>query len=288
MKKFLIGALIVCLSLGLTGMAMAADVSWSGSVDLGIEGTSAEGEASGNFFGDWELNVEGTATSGPWSATVAMENFEIDDAYLMYSADAYDLTLDADGIDNDIYDIECAAEDVTLGIPSRAGLQLDLPMETFDFYAIVNNTAVGDEIKYNFAGGVDFAMDALGLGLTFNSDGENETSSYGAQVTYTMGALSLTGQYGSFSPDEGDAGSGYAGMLTYTLAGGSAFTLEYYGADETLNSADGVTRDAYSSIYGEFTTPIAESVDLYIDMTSTDSGENDTVTEWEAYVEFSI
>jgi len=285
MRKILIGALIVCLTLGLAGMA-AADFSWSGWVDFGITGTS-DG-ASGVFADSAGIDVEATATSGPWSGTVAFEDFALDDGYITYGADAFDLTMNPVGIDSDLGDVSCAA-DVTLGIPSNAGLKLEVPAGGLDFSAIVNNVAAGDDVTFNFAGGIDFAMEALGLGLVYNSDQENETSSYKGEVSYSIDDLSLLLQYGSFSPDDGDAGSGYYFEAGYTISEGTTVTVSYAGADETLNSADGVTRDAFSEIYGEVVKSLADNVDLTIDVTSTDDGSGaDAVTAWEALIGFSI
>lgn len=286
MRKILIGTLVACMSLlGLAGMA-AADFSWSGAVEFGISGTS-DG-ASGVFDGSAGIDVEGTATSGPWSGTVAFEDFALDDGYITYGADAFDLTMNPVGIDSDLGDVSCAAA-VTLGIPSNPGLKLEVPTGGIDFFAIVNNVGVGDDVTFNFAGGIDFAMEALGLGLVYNSDQENETSSYKGEVSYSIDDLSLLLQYGSFSPDDGDAGAGYYFEAGYTIAEGTTATVSYAGADETLNSADAVTRDAFSEIYGEVVTALADNVDLTIDVTSTDDGSGaDAVTAWEALIGFSI
>ena len=286
MRKILIGTLVACMSLlGLAGMA-AADFSWSGWVDFGITGTS-DG-ASGVFADSAGIDVEATATSGSWSGTVAFEDFALDDGYITYGADAFALTMNPVGIDSDLGDVSCAA-DVTLGIPSNAGLKLEVPTGGIDFFAIVNNVGVDDDVTFNYAGGIDFAMEALGLGLVYNSDQENETSSYKGEVSYSIDDLSLLLQYGSFSPDDGDAGAGYYFEAGYTIAEGTTALVSYIGADDTLNSADGVTRDAFSEIYGEVVTALADSVDLTIDVTSTDDGSGaDSVTAWEALIGFSI
>jgi len=286
MRKILIGTLVACMSLlGLAGMA-AADFSWSGWIDFGITGTS-DG-ASGVFADSAGIDVEATATSGPWAGTVAFEDFALDDGYITYAADAFDLTMNPVGIDSDLGDVACAA-DVTLGIPSNSGLKLEVPTGGIDFFAIVNNVGVGDDVTFNYAGGVDFAMEALGLGLVYNSDQENETSSYKGEVSYSIDDLALLLQYGSFSPDDGDAGTGYYFEAEYTIAEGTTALVSYIGADDTLNSADGVTRDAFSEIYGEVVTALADSVNLTIDVTSTDDGSGaDSVTAWEALIGFSI
>ncbi|MCK4926403.1 hypothetical protein KAS10_03470 [Candidatus Aerophobetes bacterium] len=290
MRKILIGTLVACMSLlGLAGMA-AADFSWSGWVDFGITGTS-DG-ASGVFADSAGIDVEATATSGPWSGTVAFEDFALDDGFITYGADAFDLTMNPVGIDSDLGEITCApaeADSIVLGIPSHAGLQLDLPAGGIDFFAIVNNVGAGDDVTFNYAGGINYTLDALGLGLVYNSDQEAETTSYKGEVSYGIDDLSLLLQYGSFSPDSGDAGAGYYFEAAYTLSEGTTATVSYIGADDSLNSADGVARDAFSEIYGEVVTALADSVNLTIDVTSTDDGSGaDSVTAWEALIGFSI
>ncbi len=288
MRKLLIGALIVCLSLlGLTAMA-AAEFSWSGAVSFGITGAS-DGASGVLNAGAGGIDVEATATSGPWTGTVGFEDFALDDATLVYGADAFDLTMNPVGIDSGLYDIATAA-DVTLGIPSNPGMKLDLPTGGVDIFAVVNNSAdAADELVWNFAGGADFSMDALGLGLVYNSDQENATNSYAAQVTYSVSDIDLIGQYGSYTPDGGDAGAGYYVEAGYTLAEGTVLTVSYAGADATLNSADGTARDTFAEIYGEVVVTLADNVELTIDVTSTDDGSGvDSVTAWEALVELSI
>ena len=290
MRKILIGTLVACISLlGLAGMA-AADFSWSGWVDFGITGTS-DG-ASGVFADSAGIDVEATATSGPWSGTVAFEDFALDDGFISYAADAFDLTMNPVGIDSDLGEITCApaeADSIVLGIPSNAGLKLGVPTGGIDFFAIVNNVGAGDDVTFNYAGGIDFAMDALGLGLVYNSDQEAESTSYKGEVSYSIDDLALLLQYGSFTPEGGDAGAGYYFEAAYTIAEGTTALVSYIGADDTLNSADGVTRDAFSEIYGEVVTALADSVNLTIDVTSTDSGTGaDSVTAWEALIGFSI
>ncbi|MCD6575261.1 hypothetical protein J7K97_06255 [Candidatus Aerophobetes bacterium] len=307
MRKVLIGVLIACLSLGLATVAFAGtEISTSGNIEFKVTGSSEAGAANGLFgAGDVLIDYNVTATSGNWKAVVSPE-FDIGggelgecDAYLQYSGGAFDLILDPTGIDNGIFDVECAA-DITLGIPSNPGVKLSVPMEGFDFYAVVNNQQDGSDVIYNFAGGVDFSMGPLGLGFTFNSNQKGVTkedgtplwdtaSSYGAQVTYSADSLSFTGQYGGYSPEGGTGGSGYVAGIDYTLAGGSSFSLYYYGADADLNSADGTARTAYSKVEGSFSTPLAENVSLTLTVTSTDDGSGgESVTEWEGKIGFSV
>ena len=276
MKKGLIGLVIVSFVLVFTAGAMAAEFSWSGSAEFGIEGTS--GGAAGDFFGSGSLSLDATATSGAWEAGASADIDGTPSGYIKYSGQAFALTLKS-GIDNGVFDTEVP------GIDSHAGLKLEIPMEAFTPYVIVNNVVDGDEVTYNFAGGADFTTDGMGLGVTFNSNGEDESTSYGVKATYSMDALSLTGEYGVLSPKVGDSGSGYYAEVGYSIAGGGSFTFHYSGADEKLKG----TPNPWSEIYGEFTYPIAESVDFTVDVTSTDDGTGgDSVTNYEAKVGFSF
>ncbi|RLE12011.1 hypothetical protein DRJ04_06980 [Candidatus Aerophobetes bacterium] len=274
MRKVLVGALIVCLSLGLATIAMAAEISWSGSVDFGITGESG---GSVDILTGWELDVSAADSSGPWSATVAFANdagaFDIDDAYIEYAAEAFTLQLNPVGVGNDLYDL---AVDDDIDLTSNPGISLTIPMETFSF-SLVGNKASGAD-TYNFGAGVDFSMDNLGFGLIFNSDQESAEfdSSYAGKISYTMDALTLTGEYGAVSGGTLDGVSRYYAELGYTLTGGSVITLSYLGSSEDL-----------SEIYAELSTPIAEKVDFIVDLTSTTTGGS-TTTEYEAYLEFSL
>lgn len=267
MRKVLVGALIVCLSLGLAGMAYAVDTSWSSSAEFGIEGSS-EG-ATGFFSGCANIAVAGSATSGPWSAgvTAKFDSGEgpvafLDAAFIKYTASSFGLTMQPLGIDNGLYDIEIPfIADLLgfpLGIPSNPGIKLDVPMEAFNFFVILNNTSDGDQVIYNFAGGIDFAMGPLGLGFTLNSDQENDATSYAAKVSYSADALTLVGQIGGRQAEGFDASTGMYGKLGYTLPGGGAFCLSYNTS--TTPEVD----EQWSKIYGEFSTPVAEKVNFVV------------------------
>ena len=284
MRKVLVGALIVCLSLGLATIAMAAEISWSGTVDFGITGESG---GSVDILTGYELNVSAADSSGPWSATVAFttgaieieieeeevklaDALVIDDAYIEYAAEAFTLQLNPVGVGNDLYDLGIG------DLSENAGISLTIPMETFSFSLVGNKKA--EEDTYNFGAGVDFSMDNLGFGLIFNSDQESAEfdSSYAGKVSYTMDALTLTGEYGAVSGGTLDGVSRYYAELGYTLTGGSVITLSYLGSSED-----------YSEIYAELSTPIAEKLDFIVDLTSTtEAGE--TTTTYEAYLEFSL
>jgi len=259
MRKVLIGALILCLSLGLTGAAMAAEFSWSGSVEFGITG----GGDGLDLAGSASLTLDATAASGPWEAGITFEDEKITDGYLKYNAAAFALSMYPLGVGNDLYDLGIG------DLSSNIGVKLEVPMEGFSFFA-VGNKKPGEDI-YNFGGGIDFTMDALGFGVIFNSDQEKDFSSYAGKVTYALDALSLTGEYGAVA----DGDSRFYGEVVFSFAGGGSLTGSYLGGED------------YSEIYGEFTTPIAENVDFTVDATSTTEA-GDTTTTYEAKIGFSF
>jgi len=283
MKKGLIGLLMVSFILVFAVGAVAADFAWSGDASFGIKGASPG--AAGDFFGSYDLYLNATLASGAWAVAVEMGKEGEDPLYfdpsITYTGEAFTLTLE-DSIDNAVFDT------MVTGINANPGIKLEIPMEAFTPYLIVNNcvpAVPGDEVTWSFAGGLDFTAGAAGFGVTFNSNGETEDSSYGVKATYSLDALSLTGQYGIFSPSVGDSGSGYYIEAGYSLAGGGSFTGHYSGADEKV----GATANPQSEIYAEFVMPIAESVDFTVDVTNTDDGTGgDTTTAYEAKVGVSF
>jgi hypothetical protein len=261
-------------------MAMAFDVNGlavdvSGNAKLGIAGDSP-GDA-GYFFGDGDLQIEASSSSGPWSGLVCFDGFDgfaVDDAYLMWTGKTFALTFDADGLDNDIFDVEVSGSCLGgIGIPKNPGIKLGMSGEGFDFFALVNNE-VGS-ILWNFGAGLDFSMEKLGIGLRVNSDGVNKESQYGAEVTIPLGPLDLTAQYGGKSPEGGDAQSGYFLKGEYGFAGGSSFSLAYNGDDLSA-----------SKVEGELTVPFAEKVDFVANVTSETCSP--TVTSWEVYFKYTL
>jgi len=303
MKKVLVGALIACLTLGLATVAFAGtEISTSGAIEFTVSGTS-DG-ASGLFgAGDVLIDYNVVATSGPWKAVVSPE-FDIGgddfcecDAYIDYEGEAFTLRLDPTGISNAVFDIYSYKADDELNMKGNPGIKLTIPMEGFSFYVVANNQDDGEgNTVFNFGGGVDFSMDSLSFGLKFNSDSV-ETSdfygtSYGAKVGYSMGALSLTGEYGAWNPKEDtlEAGSGYFFKMVYTLAGGDSLTLQYKSSDENLNGlTSGPTDHAYSQIKGVYSHSLAENVTCSFEVASTDNGyDEESVTTWKAKLSISV
>ena len=157
-------------------------INWNAGADFNVTGTSG-GDDSGLFGGSAQIGATATQSYGPFdgSVTFKFDSGEcpvafIDGAFIRYNAAAFNLTFQPLGIDNGIFDVRNFAED-GLGIPSNPGLKVSVPLEGFDIFGIVNNE--DGSVIYNFAGGVNFSMDALGLGFTFNSrQGAPASSSY--------------------------------------------------------------------------------------------------------------
>jgi len=277
MKKVLIGLLAVSLTLVFAASAMAADFAWSGDASFGIAGNS--NGVTGNFFGGGNLYLTATATSGAWEVGVELGEegtapADYLDPYISYTAEAFTLTLE-DSIDNAVFGTVTGELEGKLGnIPPDPGIKMEISAGGFAPYVIVNNekdVPTAGDVTYSFGGGADFTAGGVDLGVVLNSNGEDETTSYGATATYSMDALSLAGKYGG-----SEALIGYYGEIGYSLAGGGSFTLSY-----------GATDADWSEIYGEFVYPVAEAVDFTVDATSTDDG-GVTTTEYEAKVGFSF
>jgi len=176
MRKVILGVLIVCLSLGLATAAMAIpEVNWAADLYFNVTGTS--GGASGLFGGGVTITATATQSYGPFDGLIALKYDSdeaataavqetatswwtwwcpnsvncytglpifIDDAYIKYNAAAFGLYFRPLGVDQGIYDVETATGPGTLGIPCNPGLKLEVPMENFSMYGIVNNQAQDD------------------------------------------------------------------------------------------------------------------------------------------------
>ncbi len=321
MKKVLVTLIAVCFTLGLTVGVMAAEpeISTSGTIEFKISGTSEEEQASGLFgAGDVLVDYNVSFTSGPWTAVVSPE-FDIGgealaecDAYITYSGEAFTLTLDPTGIDNGIFDIYAygldGAIDGAPNIPSNAGLKLEVPFDTSSFYLVVNNQPDPEDSEsaaFCFGGGLSTTISDLSLDLAFNSNPITDDawygSSYGVKLGYSLEALSLTAEYGAWSPGDDEvwmeegagevkSGSGYYFEMGYTMPGGDTLTLSYTGSDKNLNGAGyGPSAHEYSKIKGVYSHALAEAVALSFEVASTDNGyAEDTITTWSGKLSISF
>ena len=118
MKKGLLAVvtILACALVG-AGIATAAEISTSGTIEFKISGTSEEGEPSGAFAnGDVNVIYGVTITSGAFEAYIAPkanlvdEALTYDDAYIQYAGEMATLTMYPFGVDYGLYDLYAYGE----------------------------------------------------------------------------------------------------------------------------------------------------------------------------------
>jgi len=309
MKKGLVAiAVLVACVFGFTGAALAAEYSTSGTIEFNLTGTSKDGEASGLFgAGDVLVNYAVTLTSGTFEANLtpqfdlAGEALTFDEAYLKWSPDTLNITMKPLGIDKDLYDIAgMAGGGDPPVIPSNPGLGFEVPVAPFTFDLVVNNQkeTVGDEVKFSYGLGVDYVINSVTLGGLFGTtdveDADWYGSFYGGKVAVDLAPLTLTGEYGTFSPEAAglEDGSGFFAKFGYDLGEGlGSVALEYTSVDKYFNTAgDPATAvDEYYKIYGEYSYPLTDAVSLTLDVANIEPGTGvDSYTEYEVKMGVSL
>lgn len=304
MKKGLLAVvtILACALVG-AGIATAAEISTSGTIEFKISGTSEEGEPSGAFAnGDVNVIYGVTITSGAFEAYIAPEAdltgtvteagdgnstnvLTYDDVYISYKGEMATLTMKPFGVDYGLYDLYAYGEDGAIdggpNIPSEPGIKVEVPFEPLTLTAVVNSSTTGDnEVLYNYALDLGYTADSLTFGIMANSTPVEDATwygtSYGVKVSYEMAPMTFTVEYGTFSPStEGyESGSGYYAEFSYETDETGTFTLSYTGADKYFNVAGdtGVADHAYAKIYGEWSYPMMEDTTLTLSVTNEDTG----------------
>ena len=309
MKKGLLAVvtILACALIG-AGIATAAEISTSGTVEFKISGSSGAGASFAN--GDVNVIYGVTITSGAFEAYIAPKAdltgtvtgvddnstnvLTYDDAYIKYAGEMATLTMYPFGVDYGLYDLYAAEPDGAPNIPSKPGIKAEVPFEPLTLTAVVNSSADGD-VLYNYGLGLDYTADSLTFGLMANSTPvEDETwygTSYGVKVSYEMAPMTFTVEYGSFSPSAAgkEAGSGYYAEFSYETDETGTFKLSYTGADAKFNGAGTPTPAAYSKIYGEWVYPVTENTDLTLSAWSEDTGDGTgAATSYEATTETTL
>lgn len=296
-KGLVVAAVLVACAFGFTGAALAAEISTSGDVQFKLTGTSEDGQASGLFgAGDVLVKYSVTLTSGTFEANLtpkfnlADEALEADDAYIKWMPDTLSVTMKPLGIDKELYDIE--GKGGKPNIPSNPGLGFEVPVAPFTFDLVANNVAVGDEPTFSYGLGLEYVINSVTLGGLFGStDVEAETwygSYYGGKVAVDLAPLTLTSEYGSFSPETAgyEDGSGYFAEFAYALGEGlGTVKLNYTSVDKNLNGAGVPTDKDYSKIYGEYSYPLTDAVTLTMDVANIEPG---TPAGAKSYTEYEV
>ena len=297
-KAFLIGAVLTVCAFAFTGAALAAEISTSGTIEFKLTGTTEEGGVSGLFAaGDVLVDYSVTLTSDAWEANLtpefdlAGEALTFDDAYIKYSLDMLAVTMKPLGIRKKLWDIR-GMSDTKIRLPNNPGIDVEVPIAPLTLDLVVNNQAVVDEAKFNYAVGGKYEADPITVeaiyGISNVETYEWYGSYYGAKVSAALDSLTLEGQYGAFSPEAAglEDGSGYFGKAAYALGEGlGTFTVKYTGADEHLNR----TAENWAKIYGEYSHPLTDDVTLKLDVTNITPGTGeDSYTEYEALIGVSL
>ena len=308
MKKGLLAVvtILACALIG-AGIATAAEISTSGTVEFKISGGSGAGASFAN--GDVNVIYGVTITSGAFEAYIAPKAdltgtvtdgdnstnvLTYDDVYIKYAGEMATLTMYPFGVDYGLYDLYAAEPDGAPNIPSKPGIKAEVPFEPLTLTAVVNSSADGD-VLYNYGLGLDYTADSLTFGIMANSTPvEDETwygTSYGVKVSYEMAPMTFTVEYGSFSPSAAgkEAGSGYYAEFSYETDETGTFKLSYTGADAKFNGAGTPTPAAYSKIYGEWVYPVTENTNLTLSAWSEDTGDGTgAATSYEATTETTL
>ncbi len=313
MKKGLLAVvtILACALVG-AGIATAAEISTSGTIEFKISGTSEEGEPSGAFAnGDVNVIYGVTITSGAFEAYIAPEAdltgtvtdeednstnvLTYDDVYISYKGEMATLTMKPFGLDYGLYDLYAAVPDGAPNIPSEPGIKVEVPFEPLTLTAVVNSSTDDGDVLYNYGLGLDYTADSLSFGVMANStpveDADWYGTSYGVKISYEMAPMTFTLEYGSFSPSAAgkEAGSGYYAELSYETDETGTFKLSYTGADAKFNGAGTPTEEAYSKIYGEWVYPVTENTDLTLSAWSEDTGDGTgAATSYEATTETTL
>ena len=297
-KGLVIGAVLVACAFAFTGAALAAEISTSGTIEFTLSGTSEEGEPSGLFgAGDVLVDYSVTLTSDSWEANLtpefdlASEALTFDDAYIKYSLETLAFTMKPLGIDKELFDVE--GKDGEPDIPSKPGIGVNMVVAPLTLDLAVNNQAVGDEAKFNFAFGAKYGIDSVTLEAVYGlSDVETADwygSYYGVLVLAELDSLTLEGQYGTFSPEAAglEDGSGYYAKVAYGLSEGlGTVAVEYWGADKELNGKGTPTAEDYSRIKGKYEHPLTDAVSLTLSIDNITPGTEVEGVEVESYTKY--
>ena len=299
-KGVVVLAVLVACALGFTVPAMAAEFATEGVIEFKVTGTSEDGKASGLFeAGDVEVCYSLALTSGTFEIFVSPKlklagELDCDDAYIKWMPDTVTVTMKPIGIDKELFDIE--GDGGKPNIPSNPGMDFELAVAPFTFDVLANNVAVGDKAKYSYGLGLVWQENAVTLeGLFGSTDVATETwygSYYGGKVSVDIAPLTVTGQFGGFSPEATglEDGSGYFAEVAYALDEDlGTLTLNYTGVDKNFNGAGTPTAKDYTKIKGEYSYPVTDDVSLTFDVAGIEPGTGiKSYTEYGAKVGVSL
>ncbi len=320
MKKGLIVAIALVVSLFMLSSIALAEITTSGTVQWKIYGSDEKvggAEVASPIFkyGDVRMHYDVKLTSGAWEALFAPRVrldkadplVEDDGSYLKVYLDSSSVTMQP-RLDYGVFDVyaygPAGVIDGAANVPKEAGVKLDVPFKPLDMSLslVANSTAVykntggtwgwGDqETKWNYGSGLSFNVKPISVAVQFvTTDVTDATwygSSYGAKLGVDLAPVTITAEFASWSPQYAgySDGSGMYANVAYALDEGlGSLALEYKGSDKEFNGAGyGPSVADYSRLAGTYTYPLAEAMNMSFTVASVDKGYGDgTFTEYEA------
>ena len=303
-KELLVGVVLVTSMFVFSSLAMAA-IETSGTIEWKIYGSNEkiDGDevASPIFkYGDVRMHYDVMLTTDSWEVLFAPRIRLDDDPQFIEDDGSYikaymnsSSVMFKPRLDYAVFDVYSGIADGEANIPKEPGIKFDIPMKPLDMTleAVVNSTAVykntggtsghGDmETKFNYGAGLTFAVAPLSVGVQFITTDVTSAiwygSAYGAKLEVDLSPISLTAEFVTWSPEFWwcNDGSGVYGKVGYDLGAGLGnIALEYKGSDKNFNGVwMGPTDGDYSKLKGEYSYPLAQSVNMVVGVAKVNFG----------------
>ena len=300
MKKGLLAVvtILACALVG-AGIATAAEISTSGTIEFKISGTSEEGEPSGAFAnGDVNVIYGVTITSGAFEAYIAPEAdltgtvtdaednstnvLTYDDVYISYKGEMATLTMYPFGVDYGLYDLYAAVPDEAPNIPSEPGIKVEVPFEPLTLTAVVNTQeeteTVNSTTEFVWTDedeDEEFELEELAPAEVEEGTGK-VMFNYGVGLDYATESLTFGIMANSTSVETADwYGTSYGVKISYEMAP-MTFTVEY---GTFSPAAEG--KEAGSGYYAELSYVTDETGTFKLSYTGADAKFNGAGTPTE-------
>jgi hypothetical protein len=256
MKKELLIASALTASLGMAGIAAAADVSYSGNVRNGVKGKDTDGTADGTYGSSRQSSLSFSVSQVLDSGTKISTGFGVIDEGGSDIGDNSGITLTfTDGSKLDLIEAGSAYGTHIAAVPGASGEQSVGTLSTNHAPTGMNFSGSNDDVGFEWHSAADaFGVDGLKVGLSagFGDDGDAVSAS-SAENSFSVGA--------SYVSTAGDS--------TITIGGGY-FTASDSNAKTSNDKAD-ETSIAMIAVTGDLTVGVGYSAGSYI---FEDSGSN--------------
>jgi len=256
MKKELLIASALTASLGMAGIAAAADVSYSGNVRNGVKGKDTDGTADGTYGSSRQSSLSFSVSQVLDSGTKISTGFGVIDEGGSDIGDNSGITLTfTDGSKLDLIEAGSAYGTHIAAVPGASGEQSLGTLSTNHAPTGMNFSGSNDDVGFEWHSAADaFGIDGLKVGLSagFGDDGDAVSAS-SAENSFSVGA--------SYVSTAGDS--------TITIGGGY-FTAGDSNAGTSNDKAD-ETSIAMIAVTGDLTVGVGYSAGSYV---FEDSGSN--------------